>query len=159
MCEVVILLILISRLGENCRRAGLKGFPYQAMLVGCWIGGEILGVVLGIGLMALIGAFLGPEWEPISFVVLVACIVTSLFFAARIPFQIVARHARTARDDAVQWTCGQCAEPVSLRESVCPMCGAARGPDPLFSEVVDTNRPATDASDFGFLDQGPGENR
>ena len=53
MCEIIMLVILCRSIGNVVAAKGRQKIGYQLMLVGLWIGGEILGVIAGI---AVIGA-------------------------------------------------------------------------------------------------------
>jgi hypothetical protein len=48
MLEIVILIVLAGKIGKIVEKKGRKKTRYQLLLIGLWIGGEVLGGVLGI---------------------------------------------------------------------------------------------------------------
>jgi hypothetical protein len=47
MLEIILVYFLCKRLGDMLRAKGQKPLPYQIMLVVFWIGGEIMGFIVG----------------------------------------------------------------------------------------------------------------
>jgi len=47
MIEIVVLYILAGKIGKIVESKGRKKIGYQFMLIGMWIGGEILGAIIG----------------------------------------------------------------------------------------------------------------
>jgi hypothetical protein len=48
MLEIIILIILARKIGKIVEKKGRQKIGYQVMLVGLWIGGEVLGGILGL---------------------------------------------------------------------------------------------------------------
>jgi hypothetical protein len=56
--DILILLLLVWILGRKARAKGLRGWPYQLLLVGLWFVGEFAGAFVGFVVLAATGS--GP---------------------------------------------------------------------------------------------------
>jgi uncharacterized membrane protein YeaQ/YmgE (transglycosylase-associated protein family) len=47
MLEIILIAVLAGKIGKIVEAKGRRKFPFQFMLVGLWIGGELFGGILG----------------------------------------------------------------------------------------------------------------
>ncbi|MDE3091291.1 MAG: hypothetical protein KGJ80_18140, partial [Chloroflexota bacterium] len=51
MIEIIVLILLTIQLGRIAKRKGHNATPYRVLTVVLWIGGEVIGVIVGAGIV------------------------------------------------------------------------------------------------------------
>jgi hypothetical protein len=82
MIEIIVLYILAGKIGKIVQSKGRKKIGYQLMLIGMWIGGEVLGAIIG-GVVAAIA-----DMEEAGGLLAVAFALGGAITGAVIAFQI-----------------------------------------------------------------------
>lgn len=94
MLEIIILIILCSKIGKIVESKGRKKIGYQFMLVGMWLGGELFGGILG----GIVGALVLGNEDGATLLGIAAALVCAITGAV-IAFQIAKNLEPAAVED------------------------------------------------------------
>lgn len=103
MLEIIVLIKLCQKIGENARAKGRAAGWYQFMLVAFWFGGEV-GVALAGGI--IMGLVFGEDGDDGVFCFMYLLAIGGAILGALLAFQIVAslpEPDREPRDDIERW--------------------------------------------------------